>query len=108
MYGFDILSNRLDSAVTPRREELQAVDAIRAAYLALATMDDGSVLAWEVTPGNSWGGTPTALGHLAEAGRLAWVTIFGDPRAAEFWDLMQDNGENAVYQWNLYAEANDL
>jgi hypothetical protein len=107
MYGFDILSNRLASTWTPRREELQAIDKIRAAYLALATMDDGSVLAWEVTPGNPHA-APTALGHLAEAGRLAWVTVFGDPRAAEFWDLMGDNGENAVYQWNLYAEAHDL
>lgn len=81
--------------------ELAAIDAIRAAYMACNTAD--VPLAWEVTPGNDRGDEPTAMGHLAAAGRAAWRQI--GVNDCDLWDVMGDSGESAAYVMGLYISG---
>lgn len=94
----------------PTEAELAAIDAIFSAYMTLARLPDSHPLSWEVSVGNTYGGTPTPLGHLAHAGREAWGVALGHdevyiPGAGDPWETMIDSGEGAAYVLGLIRQV---
>lgn len=86
--------------------ELSAINAIRGAYMACNATDlngQDSPLVHEITPGNTYGGQPTAMGHLAEAGRIAWRQV--GITDVDMWEVMSDSGEGARYVFDLYVKG---
>lgn len=86
-------------AKTPKVEDLAAVDAIMAAYMACNAAP--GPLEYEVSP--KWESNlmpATAMGYLSTAGRTAWRQL-GLPE--RLWDEMVSCGENAAYVFNLLA-----
>lgn len=79
----------------PTADELRAVTAIFRAYMACNHA--GDPLHWEVSPGHLV--EPTAMGHLAEAGRTAWRQLYLPER---FWSAMIECGEDAAYVYRYW------
>ena len=84
----------------PSPLSVSVVDSIMSAYMACNAA--GSPLEWEATPGIS--PNPTAMGHLAEAGRIAFTQL-GLP--ADLWSRMVECGEDAAYVVDLYFDEEE-